>query len=168
MKAPSQPGARRGSGFSTIEEFAKALNRLDPIAIELAGRQPAPDIVVDGLGVKKLLGTLWFRSIFPRLSQSWRESLLSALAEAVVIPDHGLPRGRETVHLASASYEELRDIAATTAVTGAAGTDLQLLLDVMRLWGPEARSRLRFVEVPAPAPSRFSTMLGLLKRDNTA
>jgi hypothetical protein len=66
------------------------------------------------------------------------------------------------VHLAGASYDELKEIAATTTVNGAAGTDLQLLLAIASLWGDEARRRLRFVEVATPeSPSRLGALLGL-------
>jgi hypothetical protein len=71
-------------------------------------------------------------------------------------------RGRQAVHLADATYDELKEIAAKTTVSGAAGTDLQLLLAIARLWGEEARRRLRFVEVAAPeGSSRLGALLGL-------
>ena len=132
------------------QSLPRPLNRLDRAALELAAGDPPPDIPIDGLAVKQLLGTFWFRSIFPRLSPSWRERLLETLAASVVIPNHMLWRGRQAVHLADASYDELKEIAATTTVTGAAGTDLQLLLAIASLWGEEAPRRLRFVEVAAP------------------
>jgi cell division GTPase FtsZ len=148
--------------FATLAEFAKALNRLDPIALELAAGDPSPDISIEGPAVKQLLGTLWFRSIFAHLSPSWRERLLEALVTSVVIANHVLGRGRQAVHLADASYDELSEIDAKTSVNGAAGTDLQLLLAVVRLWGEEARRRLRFVEAAAPeGSSRLGARLGL-------
>jgi cell division GTPase FtsZ len=151
-----------GPPFATVAEFAKALNRLDPIALELAAGDPLPDMSIEGLAVKQLLGAFWFRSIFPRLSPSWRERLLEALATSVVIPNHVVSRGRQAVHLADATYDELKEIAAKTTVSGAAGTDLQLLLAIARLWGEEARRRLRFVEVAAPeGSSRLGALLGL-------
>ena len=151
-----------GRPFATVAEFAKALNRLDPIALELAAGDPLPDMPIEGLAVKQLLGTFWFRSAFPRLSASWRERLLDTLATSVVIPNHVLWRGRQAVHLADASYDELKEIAAKTTVNGAVGTDLQLLLAIASLWGEEARRRLRFVEVAAPeGSSRLGALLGL-------
>ena len=83
IAAPEAPGRVErspGSRFATVAEFARALNRLDPIALELAAGDPLPDMSIEGLAVKQLLGTFWFRSIFPRLSPSWRERLLEALA----------------------------------------------------------------------------------------
>ena len=150
----------QGSPFATVAEFAKALNRLDPTALELAAGGPLPDMSIDGLAVKQLLATLWFRSIFPRFSPSWRERLLEALATVVVIPNHVLWRGRQAVHLADASFDELKELAATTTVDGAAGTDLQLLLAIARLWGEDAWGRLRFIEAAAPESSSRLGALG--------
>ena len=147
--------------FSTIGDFAKALNRRDPIALELAAREPLPDMLIEGPAVKKLVGVFWFGSIFPHLSASWREHLLNVLADSVVIPNHVLLRGRHAVHLADASDEELKEIAATTALSGAAGTDLHLVLTVVRLWGGEARSRLRFRDAAASeSASRLGALFG--------
>ena len=42
-----------GPPFATVADFAKALNRLDPIALELAAGDPLPDMAVDGLAVKQ-------------------------------------------------------------------------------------------------------------------
>jgi hypothetical protein len=65
------------------------------------------------------------------------------------------------VHLAEASYDDLKEIAAKTTVNGAAGTDLQLLLAIARVWGEEGLRRLRFVEVATPeGSSRLGAMLG--------
>ena len=147
--------------FATVGDLARALNRLDPIALELAARDPEPDILIEGPVVRKLVGAVWFRSIFPKLSSSWRERLLDALADSVVIPNHVLSRGRQPIHLADGSYEDLKAIAASTAVSGAAGADLHLVLAIVRLWGEEARSRLRFVDVAAPErSSRLGALFG--------
>lgn len=136
-----------GPPFTTIVEFAKALNRLDAVALELAAGDPIREMSVDGLAVKRLVTTFWFRSIFQHLSASWRDRLLDALAASVVIPNHVLGRGRHAVYLADASYDTLKDIAETTTVNSEVRADLQLLLAIARVWGEEARGRLRFVEV---------------------
>jgi hypothetical protein len=161
LDAASRVEPRPGPPFATVAEFAKALNRLDPIALELGAGGPLPDMSIEGLAVKQLLGTFWFRSIFPRLSPSWRERLLEALVTSVVVPNHHLWRGRQAVHLADASYDDLKEIAEKTTVNGAAGADLQLLLAIARVWGEEALRRLRFVEVATPeGSSRLGAMLG--------
>ena len=153
-----------GPRFATVAEFAKALNRLDPNALQLAAGQPLPDMAIEGAVIKQLLATLWFKSIFPHLSPSWRARLLDALAVDVAIPNHVLLRGRQAVHLADVSDADLKEIAATTNVGGNAGADLHLLLAITNLWGDEARKRLRFVEVGEPAgSSRLGALLGLRK-----
>jgi len=162
IEAPGRVEQAPGPRFATVTEFAKALNRQDRVALEVAAGDPPPNIPIEGVEVKRLLSMFWFRTIFPRLSEPWREVLLASLAETLVIPNHTLSRGREVVHLADASYEDLRQIAATTAVTGAAGADLQMVLAILRLWGDDARRRLRFVEAAEPqSSSRLGAMLGL-------
>jgi hypothetical protein len=164
IEAAGRVERRPGPPFATVAEFAKALNRLDPIALELAAGGPLSDMSIEGLAVKQLLGMFWFRSIFPRFSALWRERLLEALATSVVIPNHVLWQGRQAVHLADASYDELKEIAAKTTVDGPVGTDLQLLLAIGALWGEEARRRLQFVEVAVPeGSSRLATLFGSLR-----
>jgi hypothetical protein len=66
------------------------------------------------------------------------------------------------VHLSTASHDELKEISSKTAVSGAAGTDLQLMLAILRLWGEDARRHLQFVDVAEPeTSSRLGAMLGL-------
>jgi cell division GTPase FtsZ len=151
-----------GPPFATVVDLAKALNRLDPAALELAARDPLPDILIEGPAVKRMIEAVWFRSVFPRFSSSWRERLLESLAGGIVIPNHGLARGRQTVHLADGSYEVLQEIAEKRVVSGAAATDLHLVLAVARLWGEDARQRLQFVEAPATEKaSRLGALFGL-------
>ena len=148
--------------FATVGDFARAINRLDPIALELAARDPGSDILIEGPAVRKLIGAVWFRSIFPKLSASWRERLLDALAGSLVIPNHVLSRGRQHIHLADGSYEDLKSIAASMAVSGDAGADLHLILSIVGLWGEDARRRLRFVDVAASERwSRLGTLFGM-------
>jgi len=151
-----------GPLFANVGDLARALNRLDRTALELAAGDPEPGILVEGPMVRKLVGAVWFRSIFPKFSSSWRERLLDALAGSVVIPNHALSRGRQSIHLADGSHEDLKEIAESTAVSGAAGADLHLVLAIVGLWGEEARSRLRFVDVEAPErSSRLGALFGL-------
>jgi hypothetical protein len=162
VQAASQIDRTAGPLFATVGDLARALNRLDRIALEIAARDPDPEILTEGPTVRKLVGAVWFRSIFPKLSPSWRERLLDALAGSVVIPNHVLSRGRQPIHLADGSYEDLKAIAASTAVSGAAGADLHLVMAIAGLWGEEARRRLRFVDVEAPErSSRLGALFGM-------
>jgi hypothetical protein len=160
--SPDRRVAEAVTTFETVWDFAKALNRADRAALHIAADEREPEIPIDGLEVKKLLGTFWFKSVFPQLSGSWRERLLAALAERVEMPNHVMRLGRQAVRLRDLSYDQLREISAKTLVRGSAGTDLQLLLAVGNLWGEEAFSRLRFVDVAEPEEaSRFAALLGL-------
>jgi hypothetical protein len=150
-----------GPHFATAGDLARALNRLDPIALEVAARDPEPGIVVEGPAIRKLVGAVWFRSICPKLSSSWRERLLDALAGSVMLPNHVLSRGRQPVRLADGSYEDLKSIAAGLGATGEAGADLHLVLNIVGLWGEDARQRLQFVDAPPPErSSRLGALFG--------
>ena len=150
--------------FATVGDLARALNRLDPVALKIAAGDPDPDIAIEAPTVRKLVSAVWFRSIFPKLSPSWRERLLDALSDSGPIPNHVLSQGRQPIHLADGSFDDLRSIAESTAVSGAAGADLHLVLAVMGLWGEDARSRLRFVDVAAPErPSKLGALLEMLR-----
>jgi cell division GTPase FtsZ len=143
-----------------VLEFAKALNRLDPAALELAAG-PAPQAVEAG-EVRKLVGTFWFGSVFARLSASWRERLLDALVASFVMPNHTLRRGRQTVTLSNATYDELKEIDARMVVGSAAAGDVKLLVSIASLWGADALKRVRFTQIPEPeGSSRIAALFGL-------
>jgi cell division GTPase FtsZ len=166
--APAQAPPKAPGTFETVVEFAKALNRSDPAALTLAANGPIPEVAIDGLSVRKLLGTVWFRSVFPHLSASWRAHLLDALGKSVVMPNHVIRVGRQTVNLKDLTYEQLKDFSARTLVLGDAGSDLQLLLAIGRLWGEAAISRVRFVDAAQEDDtSRFSSLLGFRKETTT-
>jgi cell division GTPase FtsZ len=165
---PLAPAPAPPKAFETVVEFAKALNRSDPAALALAANGPIPEVAVDGHSVRKLLGTVWFRSVFPHLSASWREHLLDALGDNVVVPNHAIRVGRQTVNLKDLTYEQLKDFSAKTLVLGDAGSDLQLLIAIGRLWGEAAVSRVRFVDAEqADETSRLSSLLGFRKETTT-
>jgi hypothetical protein len=160
VAAPPKPVA--APLFATIGDLARALNRRDPVALEVAARDPERGILVEGAAIRKLVGAIWFRSIFSNFSAAWRERLLDALAASVVISNHLLLHGRQPVHLADGSYDDLKTIAASLAVSGEAGADLHLVLTIVSLWGEDARSRLQFVDVAAPErSSRLGTLFGM-------
>jgi hypothetical protein len=153
-----------GPLFATVGDLARALNRRDPIALEIAARDPERDISIEGATVRKLVVAIWFRSVFPKFSSAWQERLLDALAASVVIPNHVLLRGRQPIRLADGSYDDLKAIASSTTVSGAAGADLHLVLAILGLWGEDARSRLQFLDVAAPErSSRLGALFGMNK-----
>jgi cell division GTPase FtsZ len=144
-----------------VLEFAKALNRLDPAALELAAG-PAPQAAVEGGEVRKLVGTFWFGSVFARLSASWRERLLDALVGSFVMTNHVIRRGRPPVTLATATYVELKEIDGKMVVGSPAAADVKLLVAIASLWGPDALKRVRFTQIVEPeGSSRIAALFGL-------
>jgi cell division GTPase FtsZ len=152
-------------GFASLWEFALALNRQDAVALAIARDRADSQIAFDGMEVKKLLTTVWFRSIFPSLSAAWRERLLAALVEDVVIPNHGLKWRRGVTAVRDLGYADLKEIWSNSFVPEAMRVDLELLLVVGRLWGDEAMSRLRFAELePADGSSKLGALLHSLRQ----
>jgi cell division GTPase FtsZ len=150
--------------FSTFREFAIALNRSDPAALALAGDAAASSIPVDAAELRRLLGMMWFRTVFGRLSREWREPLLHVLLEGATVADHAVKRGRQTVHLRELSYEELEETGSKTFVPDWIRPDLDLLIAVGRFWGADAVKRLRFVEAPERhEPSMMESLLHKLR-----
>jgi len=157
QKAVGPPRAR---AFTTFREFAVALNRSDPAALALAGGGVTSDIAVDRAELRRLLGTMWFRTVLDRLSRDWRERLLDVLIESATVPDHAVKRGRQTIHLRELSYRELEEISSNSSVPDWVRPDLDLLIAVGRFWGADAVKRFRFAEVPERhEPSRMDSLL---------
>ncbi len=153
-------GPPRARAFTTFREFAVALNRSDPAALALAGGGVTSDIAVDRGELRRLLGTMWFRTVLDRLSRDWRERLLHVLIENATVPDHAVKRGRQTVHLRELSHQELEEISSKTSVPDWVRPDLDLLIAVGRFWGADAVKRFRFAEVPeSHEPSRMDSLL---------
>jgi cell division GTPase FtsZ len=152
--------------FATFREFAVALNRADPAALvlALAGDGAQSDIHVDSTELRRLLGMMWFGTVFDQLSRDWRERLLHVLVEGATVPDHAVKRGRQTIHLRELSYEELEEIGSQTSVPDGIRPDLDLLIAVGRFWGAEAVKRFRFVEAPERhEPSMMNSLLHKLR-----
>jgi hypothetical protein len=144
--------------FSTLWEFAVAVNRSDRAALVMAGNGAKASIPVEGTEVRKLLGTIWFRGVVPRLSQEWQSRLLEALVDSFGVADHVVKIGRRAVHVSELSYGELQEIA-RTSVSESVRTDLDLLLTVGRLWGAEAIRRFRFTDRSPDEPSKLMSLL---------
>jgi cell division GTPase FtsZ len=134
--------------FATFRELALALNRLNPAALELAGNGATSEVRIDPTDLRKLIGTFWFRSVFPRFSKEWQDRIFEVLVGSVTIPNHALRRGRQSVHVSELSHEQLKQMAADRVLPDAVRADLQLLLNVGTLWGHEALKRFAFTPVP--------------------
>ena len=148
------------ANFSSLWELAVAVNRSDPAALAVAAGSTVPQMPIEGAEVKKLLGTLWFRSVVSRLSPALKERILDVFVESVAIPNHRVRRGRDLVKLSDLSYTELQE-AVRTSILDVIKPDLDLLLTVGRLFGRDAVRRIRFVE-PAMNNDR-SALAGLLQ-----
>ena len=94
----------------------------------------------------ELLGTVWFRSVFPRLSVAWRERLLTVLADSIVLPNHVLRLGRREIRMRDASLPELKELFSKSSVSEAVRADVRLLMAIGNLWGSESFSRLQFTD----------------------
>jgi cell division GTPase FtsZ len=156
--AVQQPQPTMPSGFW---ELAVAVNRAEPAALALARNGDTTELQIDGLEVKKLLGTMWFRAILPRFSELWRTRILDALVNDVALPNHVMRVNRRTVSLSDLDCDQIQEVAAKSWVPDAARADLELLAAVGRLWGAEAIKRFQF----GPAPERressmFASLLG--------
>jgi len=163
---PEAPGPKprisvESHPFPTFWEFALALNRLDPTALELAGNGVEPSVRIDVVELRKLLGTFWFRSVFPRLSQEWRDRLFEVLVEGVVLQDHVMRSGRRPVRISELSHERLGQIAGDAILPDSVRSDLHLMIAVGAFWGPEALKRFTFAPVAGAVES--PRMAGLLQ-----
>jgi len=146
--------------FPSFWEFAVAMNRSDPAALALARSDVPDDLPIEAADVRKLLGTVWFRGVVPRLSESWKTRVLDVLAAGVAVPNHPVKRGKQSVRFSEMSYQDLLELAKTSTLA-AIRPDLDLLLAVGRLWGDEGLRRLRFADA---TPNGTPTMLaGLLQ-----
>jgi cell division GTPase FtsZ len=146
--------------FATFRDFAVAVNRAERTALALA-RDGAPDgIPIDGSDVKKLMGTMWFRGVVPRLSVAWRQRVLDELVSTVPIPNHRLKVDHRGVRLSELTYAQLSDVVKRSHLPDVARADVDLLLIVGRLWGGEALGRFQFVTMsPDGERSTFESLL---------
>ena len=144
---PPPPGARKEQSVATFGDLARAVNRSDPAALALAASDSPGGIEINGSEVRKLLGTVWFRDVVPRLSATWREHVLDVLIGSTTIPNHLLKVDRRDRRLGELNYGQLCDLVRHVAVPDVARADIDLLISVGRLWGGEAVRRFKFVAV---------------------
>ena len=135
-------------GFASFWEFAVAVNRGSRAALALAADGPECDVPIDGGEVRKLLDTVWFRGVIPRLSQEWRERILESLVASTPIPNHMVKVDRRAMRLSEVSQAQLKDLFTKTHLADTVRADLELLFNVSRLWGEQALRRFQFTTVP--------------------
>jgi cell division GTPase FtsZ len=158
--SPRPADSDGGAVFSTLREFAVAVNRSDPAALALASQGVRSDIPIDGADVRKLLGTMWFRGVVPRLSEAWRTRLFEALCGSIEIPDHIVALGRRQARLSELDYVQLREALTSPSLPEAIRADVQLLLTVVQVWGEGALRQCHFRELAEqPAASGFAGLL---------
>ena len=146
--------------FATFWEFAVALNRSDPAALAMAGNGASNDLPIDSTELRRLLGTMWFRSALSRLSSDWRDRMLETLLAGEPVPDHTVRLGRKAMRLRDLSYEQLQEVRAKTIVPDDVQADLDLLITIGRHWGADAVGRFQFVGAPERgAPSMLESLL---------
>jgi len=146
--------------FSTFWEFALALNRNDASALAVAADGTTCDMPIEASQIRKLLGTVWFRSVFHCLSSAWRVRLLNVLLDDTRIRNHVVREGRRAVPLNQMSSEQLKRVAGNPNVPDAVRGDVQLLAAVATMWGSEALTRVTYEPAEdAPRSSRFDLLL---------
>lgn len=153
--------------FASFWDFARAVNRGDAAALALADDASEPTIRIGGAELRKLLTTVWFRSVFERLSPSWRACLFEAVTALVPLTNHVLRIGRQSVPLADLSLVQLNDLATRTDLPEGLRSDVQVLTTIGRFWGEEALPRCQFSGDAAAEASRFDRaprMRSLLQR----
>jgi hypothetical protein len=153
--------AAEPQGFTSFWDLALAVNRSNPQALALAQDGEDSHITVDPAEMKKLLGTLWFRSVFPRLSQTWRERTLNVVLENAVIPNHTLRVGRRDVFLSNVQHSELKELFSQLSIPEDVRADVRFVMTVGHLWGAESVARLRYVDVPEVASGLSGRLLGI-------
>jgi hypothetical protein len=155
---PNEPEAP--ASFATFWDFARAVNRSDPAALALAADGVESEIPMDVRDVRKLLGTFWFRSVFPRLSKHWQNRILDVVTQHATIPDHTIGKGRNAVHFSEMTTEQRQQMVSDPTLADEVRADLQLVTTVAMLWGDEALKRFQFVPAsPAPDNSRLAALL---------
>ena len=148
--------------LATFWDFARAVNRSDPAAVRLAANGADGDIAMDGRELRKLLGTFWFRTVFPRLSQQWQDRMLKVLIDSTVVADHAIGIGRRTVHLREMTPDERQRMLSDPGLHEAVRSDLQLVDAVARHWGEDALKRLPFAAAAATPSTIETSKLGAL------
>ena len=147
--------------FATFWDLARAVNRSDRAALALAHNGATTSgISIEGDDIRKLLRTMWFRGVFPRLSEQWQQRVLDVLVSSIAIPDHLLKVDHRDARLSELTFAQLSDVVKRVSVPEVARADVDLLSSVGRLWGGDAMGRFQFVPVAQNGErSRFAGLL---------
>ncbi len=145
--------------FARFSDLALAIHRSEPSALAAASDKEGLGIPVEAVEVRRLLGTLWFPSVFRQLAAPLQDKLLDVLIHDAAIPNHVLKVGRWSRTLREIDFDDLKDIHKRTYLPEAVQTDVQFLVAVGNLWGPDAPGRLPFVDLPG---TQGHSMLGQL------
>jgi cell division GTPase FtsZ len=146
--------------FARFSDLALALHRSEPSALAAASDDDGLGIPVDAVEIRRLLGTLWFPSVFRQLSSPLQDKLLDVLIHDAAVPNHVLKVGRSSRTLREIDFEDLKDIHKRTYLPDAVQADVQFLVAVGNLWGPDAPSRLPFIDLPGTqSQSMFGHLL---------
>ena len=135
------------TSFPTFRDLCLGINRRDAAALAIAENGASSEIVFNCAEVRKLISTVWFRSVFAQLSQDWRDRLLETLLQSSPLPDHTVRIGRHQLQASQTPYEELKRVVMETVLPDAVRTDLQLLVAVGTLWGTDALKRFEFAQL---------------------
>jgi cell division GTPase FtsZ len=162
---PSDPGPPQPSGsFSSLWEFAIALNRSNREALALASNGSDSGIPIDSTELRKLLGTVWFRAAFRRLSDNWRQRLFEVVRGQLPIQNCLVKVGRTSMPLREVPYSRLNEVAARDDMPDTIRADVYILLAVGRLWGEEAVQQCQFTGEPQVAERLgFGSVLGVFR-----
>jgi hypothetical protein len=144
---PVSPPSTKPASFGSFWELALAINRSDPSALALAEDGAESHVPVDAMELKKLLGTFWFRSVFSRLSATWKERLFHVLVESAVVPNHVVKVGREERRLSDINGAQLKDLFSKASLPETIRADVRLLMMISNLWGPESLKVFRFADL---------------------
>jgi cell division GTPase FtsZ len=153
VSAPARP-APAARTCATFRDLCLGVNRLDAGALAIAGNGASSTIPIELPELRKLLGTVWFRTVFTHLSQPWRDRMLDVLLQNGPIPNHLVRAARRTARISELTYEELRQVPLETILPDAVRGDVQLLIAVGTLWGPDAIARFTFAGEPQEEHSK--------------
>ena len=114
LASPTSDESARSTPFETAGTGGRRSRSQPALAVASNGATAA----IDRGPVKKLLRTVWFRTVVPQLSEDWKARILETFVKDVLVPDHVVKVGRQPMHLSELTAQ-LREVAAkiSTATT---------------------------------------------------